>query len=88
MDCHLRSRCLLIPMHPPCLELLGRDGTAGEAADVGRGSAARILASAAARAAELEIGWEASDIRLLPAPKLLELIRRSRKASATEQPAG
>ena len=88
MDHDLRSRCLLIPTHPPRLELLGRDGTAGEAADVDRGSAARILASAAAQAAELEIGWETGDVRLLPAPKLLELIRRSRKASAAEPPAG
>ena len=88
MDYDLRSRCLLTPTHPPRLELLGRDGTAGEAVDVDRGSAARILASAAEQAAMSGIGWETDEIRLLPAPKLLELIRRSHEVSAAEQTAG
>ena len=88
MDYDLRSRCLLTPTHPPRLELLGRDGTAGEAVDVDREAAARILASAAEQAATLGIGWETDEIRLLPAPKLLELIRRSHEVSAAEQPAG
>ena len=30
------------------------------------------------------IGWETGEIRLTPAPKLLELISRSRKVAATE----
>lgn len=86
-DFDLRSRCLLLPAHPPRLELLGRDGSAGEVVEVDRTSAARILADAAAHAAESTIPWETDDIRLVPAPKLIELIRRSRKASASDQPA-
>ena len=43
---------------------------------------------AAAHAATAGIGWETDEIRLVPAPKLLELIRRSRKVSATEPAAG
>ena len=86
-DFDLRSRCLLLPTHPPCIELLSRDGSPGEAVDVDRDTAARILSEAAAHAAEAGIGWETEEVRLVPAPKLVELIRRSRKLSATEQPA-
>ena len=86
MDFDLRSRCLLLPTHPPRLELLGRDGSTHEQVEVDRESAARILEEAAHHATEMEIGWETAEIRLEPAPKLLELIRRSRKVAATEQP--
>ena len=86
-DFDLRSRCLLLPTHPPRLELLGRDGLAGDAVDVDRNAATEILSAAAAHAAAAGIGWETGDIRLTPAPKLIELIRRSRKLSATENPA-
>ncbi len=85
-DFDLRSRCLLLPIHPPRLELLGRDGAAGEVLDVDRTVAAEIVSAAAAHAAEAGLGWETDELRLVPAPKLLELIRRSRKVSATEQP--
>ena len=88
MDFDLRSRCLLLPAHPPHLELLKRDGSAGEEVRVDRTSASRILSDAASHAAEFGIGWETGDIRLVPAPKLIELIRRSRKVSANEQPEG
>ena len=85
-DFDLRSRCLLVPTHPPRLELLGRDGSAGDAVDVDRNAATEILSAAAGHAGEAGIGWETGEIRLTPAPKLIELIRRSRKLSATEQP--
>ena len=86
-DFDLRSRCLLLPTHPPRLELLSRDGSAGEVVDVDRTTACGILSAAATHAAEAGVGWETGDIRLVPAPKLVELIRRSRKVSATEHPA-
>ena len=87
-DFDLRSRCLLLPTHPPRLELLRRDGSPAENAEVDRETAAKILSAAAADAEAKGIGWATDDIRLVPAPKLIELIRRSRKVSATEQPAG
>lgn len=87
-DFDLRSRCLLLPTHPPRLEFLRRDGSPADDAAVDRESAAEILSAAAADAETNRIGWETGDIRLVPAPKLIELIRRSRKVSATEQPAG
>ena len=88
MDFDLRSRCLLLPTHSPSLELLKRDGSAGEIIDVNRDNTARVLA-AAARHTEVEgIPWECKKIRLVPAPKLIELIRRSRKVAVAEQPSG
>ena len=86
-DFDLRSRCLLLPTHPPRLELLRRDGTPAENTEVDRKTAAEILSAAAADAEAKGIAWKTGDIRLVPAPKLIELIRRSRKVSATKLPA-
>ena len=83
-DFDLRSRCLLLPTHTPCIELLGRDGSTSEVVDVDRETAAEILSQASTSAGSAGIGWEVGEIRLTPAPKLIELIRRSRKVSATE----
>ena len=85
-DFDLRSRCLLLPKHPPRVEMLGRDGSAGEVVELDRGAASEILAAAVEHASSAGIGWETTEIRLTPAPKLIELIRRSRKQAATEQP--
>ena len=83
-DFDLRSRCLLLPAHPPRIELLSRDGSTSEVVDLDRSAASRILSAAADHAATRGIGWETADIRLVPAPKLVELIRRSRKAAVAE----
>ena len=88
LDYDLRSRCLLIPEHPPQLELVGRDGSAPEVVTVDRIGASEILSAAAQHASDAGIGWESDEIRLVPAPKLIELIKRSRKVSAAEQPTG
>ena len=88
MDFDLRSRCLLLPTHPPRLELLRRDGSPGEVVAVDRAVSVQVLGEAAEHATAAGIGWETDEIRLVPAPKLLELIRRSRKVSATEPAAG
>ncbi len=88
MDYDLRSRCLLIPQHPPRIELLGRDGAPAEVVDIDRLVAMNILDCAASHAAGEGIGWETDETRLVPAPKLVELIKRSRALSATEQPSG
>ena len=86
MDYDLRSRCLLIPEHSPRIELIGRDGSAPEVVTVDPSRAAGILQAAAGLAEETGIGWESGEIRLVPAPKLVELIKRSRKVSAQVQP--
>ncbi len=86
MDYDLRSRCLLIPQHSPRIELVGRDGSTPEMVSLNRSTAAEILQQAAQEAEEAGIGWETKELRLEPAPKLIELIKRSREVSAREQP--
>ena len=83
-DHDLRSRCLLIPEHPPVLEVVGRDGGTPATVSVDRGSAARLVAEASSRAEAAGIGWQSGEIALKPAPKLTELLRRSREISARE----
>ena len=83
-DHDLRSRCLLIPEHPPVLEVVGRDGGTPATVTVDRGSAARLVAEASSRAEAAGIGWQSGEIALKPAPKLTELLRRSREVSARE----
>ena len=85
MDYDLRSRCLLVPQHPPRIEIVGRDGSAPDVVDIDRAAAAAILRQAAEGAAEAGLVWETRAICLEPAPKLVELIRRSRKVSHAEQ---
>ncbi len=86
MDYDLRSRCLLIPEHSPRVELLGRDGSPAETVDLDQSTAADILQRAASYAAEQGIGWETDEIKMVPAPKLADLIKRSRELSAAQQP--
>lgn len=86
MDHDLRSRCLLIPQHPPRIELVSRDGSAPESVDIDRDGAAQILAQAAQASTALGLGWKTAEIKLQPAPKLFELLRRSREVSARETP--
>ena len=87
MDYDLRSRCLLLPDHAPRIELLCRDGAAAEVVAIDRTVAQDVLSQAATHADELGIGWETKEIRLVPASKLLELIKRSRAVSAEKSPA-
>ena len=86
MDHDLRSRCLLIPQHSPQIELVGRDGSAPESVDIDRNSVSQILSQAAQASSGLGLAWETAQIKLQPAPKLLELLRRSREVSARETP--
>ena len=88
LDFDLRSRCLLIPAHLPRLELLKRDGSSDEIVEVSRSVAARILKESTAHARNAGIPWSLDEIRLEPAPKLLELIARSHKVAATEPRGG
>jgi len=86
MDYDLRSRCLLIPERPPRVELLGRDGSPAEVVQTDRSAAQTLLAQAVEHAASVGIGWVTDEIRMVPAPKLIHLIKRSREVSATKQP--
>ena len=88
MDYDLRSRCLLIPEHPPHVELLGRDGSPAEVVTIDRQGAKSILDRASSHASDEGIGWETGELDMVPAPKLVELIKRSRALSTTQQPSG
>lgn len=81
-DHDLRSRCLLIPEHAPEIEMVGRDGGTPESVSIDRETAAEILKGAAAQAKDAGIGWEESEIALVPAPKLVDLLKRSRDVSS------
>jgi len=83
-DHDLRSRCLLIPEHSPVIEMVGRDGGSPETVSIDRDTAAQLVSDASARAAQAGIAWENAEIALKPAPKLIELLRRSREVSARE----
>lgn len=80
-DFDLRSRCLLVPTHMPRLELLKRDGNRDSIGSVERSVASRILTESITHASNAGIPWEVAEIRLEPAPKLLELLARSRKVA-------
>lgn len=84
LDFDLRSRCLLVPSHRPKLELLTRDGAESGVFEVDRTQSAEILRQASSQADRAGLRWESREIRLSPAPKLLELVRRSRKTSLSE----
>ena len=80
-DFDLRSRCLLLPTHLPRLEMLKRDGSSDEMGSLDRQTVAAILAESVSHASSAGIPWESGEMRLEPAPKLLELIARSRKVA-------
>lgn len=84
MDLDLRSRCLLVPEHPLSAELVVRDGSEPQAVGIDRTTSAALVERAAHEAAAAGLGWMTDEIRLVPAPKLVELLRRSREVSARE----
>lgn len=85
-DYDLRSRCLLVPTHEARLELVPRDGSTPPVFPVDRAAAVALLEQAAAECAAAGLAWPTEPIRLVPAPKLCELIKRSR-AQSFQRPA-
>lgn len=85
-DYDLRSRCLLLPTAPPSLELLFRDGRSPQVLDLDRATCGQLVADAADAAAQVGLAWHTDRLALTPAPKLVELVRRSRKLAADELP--
>lgn len=77
-DLDLRSRCLLVPSEPLKVELLTRDGSEPSVVDLDAASAAELVADAAAALEAAGLPWANEEIRLVPSPKLAELVRRSR----------
>ncbi len=75
----LRSRSLLVAKGPQVFELLSRDGGIPETRSLSIEGAAKLLKEAAAEAGKHGLGWERGPILLKPAPKLVQLIKASRK---------
>ncbi len=82
MGFDLRSRCVLVPTHAPQMELLDRHGGEPAVFDIDLQTAGSVLADAAAAAESVGLGWNIDEVRLVPAPKLVELVRRSRELAA------
>lgn len=81
----LRSRCALRPLHGLVLELVAADGSEPAVYSLDRAGARQLLAEAARRAAEAGFPWNTEPIDLEPMPKLVALIRESRKKSLVEE---
>jgi len=75
-----RSRCTLVPETPADLELVSADGTT-QPLSIDPEQARAVYQAALARAREADIPW-ATEIRLQPMPKLIQLVRASRELAA------
>ncbi|MDZ7752459.1 MAG: type I-U CRISPR-associated RAMP protein Csb1/Cas7u [Gammaproteobacteria bacterium] len=75
----LRSRSLLVTESGGALELLSRDDSEPKRYKLSKDGAAKLLADAVEKAAELGLGWDPKPVTLIPAPKLSHLIRKSRE---------
>jgi CRISPR-associated protein Csb1 len=80
----LRSRCLLVPDGPLVFGVLSPDGSETQASLSVEG-ANRLVKEAAAAAAAAGLPWEREPLRLKPAPKLMALVKESRKLAAVGQ---
>lgn len=80
----LRSRSFLIPEDGESLNLqfVPADGGEGERYALSIETASKLVAAAASAAAKAGFAWERIPLALVPAPKLADLIRESRKRSA------
>jgi CRISPR-associated protein Csb1 len=83
----LRSRCSLMPESPLALEIVGSSGEAPRSFALGCKGARALLEDAHKEAATRGLGWSSRAgepiLTLKPAPKLADLIRRSRAHAAT-----
>jgi len=80
----LRSRCALTPEGPLAFEIVGRDGDVTGPFSLSSAEAGKLLDEATAEAARHGMGWNYEPLDLKPAPKLVQLIRKSREVAATE----
>lgn len=75
----LRSRCLLWPTAPLRWELLDRPGNATEPFELDAPAAIQLLAKAVGRAKAVGLPWMDQPLKLRPAKKLVELVRKSQE---------
>jgi CRISPR-associated protein Csb1 len=82
----LRSRCALRALGPLTLELMRGDGGEGEPFAFDRDSAKSLLDESKKAAAKHGLSWPEEPLTLVPAPKLVGLIRKSRQLTIVEEP--
>ena len=78
----LRSRCLLVPDGGLVLEIVQADGKI-ETRELSSTGANALVTKAQEAAAASGLPWQREPIKLKPAPKLVALIKRSRRDAAT-----
>ncbi|MFW6087730.1 MAG: type I-U CRISPR-associated RAMP protein Csb1/Cas7u [Myxococcota bacterium] len=80
----LRSRCAFRPLAPLSFEIVPGDGTDPSTATLSVAGAGQLLAQAAEAAANAGMAWNTDPIDLVPAEKLVALIRHSRALTKEE----
>ncbi|MGI8843807.1 MAG: type I-G CRISPR-associated RAMP protein Csb1/Cas7g [Gemmatimonadaceae bacterium] len=80
----LRSRCAFVPdpAGPLAFHVLDRDGTSNGPFALAPDDAEQLVKRASEAAEAAGMGWDREPIDLVPAPKLVELIRKSRDVAA------
>ncbi len=81
----LRSRCALRALGPISLELIGGDGGESRTFALDREAAKGMLDDAKRAAAKRGMSWREEPLTLVPAPKLVGLIRKSRQVTVVEE---
>lgn len=84
----LRSRCLLWPTAPLTWELLDRPGEKAESYVLDAAAAIRLLEEAVQHARKIGLPWLTEPLRLKPAQKLVELVRKSQELAITSGEGG
>jgi CRISPR-associated protein Csb1 len=78
----LRSRCAFVPEGPLALEVVDRDGASAGLYSLNSEDAAELVRRASDAAEAEGMGWSTEPVDLRPAPKLVQLIRKSREVAA------
>jgi CRISPR-associated protein Csb1 len=81
----LRSRCAFVPEGALQLEIVSRDGETTGPYGLTSEQAGDLLEQAATAAADAGMPWTSEPVDLVPAPKLVDLIRRSRAVAVTAE---
>ncbi len=83
----LRSRCALRALGPLSLELIPGDGGEARSFSLDRDTAKALFDQAKGAAERAGMKWPSEPLTLVPAPKLVGLIRKSRQLTVVEEAA-
>jgi CRISPR-associated protein Csb1 len=80
----LRSRCVLAPVSNQVFELVRRGNSESVGYSVSRDQAIKLVHTAAEKANALGMGWITEELRLQPAQRLVDLVKKSKELSAPQ----